>query len=160
YCVLGIPFDAVEMQVVLRRIQSAAAARTPFLLSTANLNFLVNSQLNRDFRDSLILSDLCAADGMPIIWIAWLAGIPIRSRVAGSDIFDALKAERSTTDPLKVFLFGGPDGVAATAAQALNGEPGGLCCAGWLYPGFCSAEEMSRDDIIDSVNSSGADFLV
>ena len=160
YCILGMPVDAIGMHAVLRRIESAAAARTPFLISTPNLNFLVNSQLDRDFRESLILSDLCTADGMPIIWIAWLTGIPIKNRIAGSDIFDALKAEHSTAHPLKIFLFGGPEGVAAAASRVLNAQPSGLYCVGSLYPGFCSAEEMSRDDIIDNINSSGADFLV
>jgi|tagenome__1003787_1003787.scaffolds.fasta_scaffold20987871_2 N-acetylglucosaminyldiphosphoundecaprenol N-acetyl-beta-D-mannosaminyltransferase len=160
YCILGMPIDAIGMQTVLYRIRSAAAARTSFLISTPNLNFLVNSQLDRSFRESLILSDLCTADGVAIIWIAWLARIPIKNRIAGSDIFDALKAEHSTADPLNIFLFGGLKGVAAAASQALNGHRSGLYCSGWLYPGFCSAEEMSRDDIIDCINSSGADFLV
>jgi N-acetylglucosaminyldiphosphoundecaprenol N-acetyl-beta-D-mannosaminyltransferase len=160
YSILGIPVDAIEMHAVLDRIDSAAANRTPFLVSTANLNFLVNSQVDSVFRESLILSDLCTADGMPILWIAWLAGIPIKTRIAGSDIFDALKVERNAAHPLKIFLFGGPEGVAATASRVLNAKPSGLHCVGWLYPGFCSAEEMSRDDIIDDINSSGADFLV
>jgi N-acetylglucosaminyldiphosphoundecaprenol N-acetyl-beta-D-mannosaminyltransferase len=160
YCVLGMPVDAIGMHAVLRRIESAAAGRTPFLISTPNLSFLVNSYWDRDFRESLILSDLCTADGMPIIWIAWLTGIPIKKRIAGSDIFDALKAEHSTAHPLKIFLFGGADGVAAAASRALNSQPSGLYCVGSLYPGFCSVEEMSRDDIIDNINSSGADFLV
>ena len=159
YCILGMPVDAIGMRAVLRRIELAALGRIPFLISTANLNFLVNSQLDRDFRETLILSDLCTADGMPIIWIAWLAGIPIKNRIAGSDIFDALKADK-TALPLKIFLFGGADGVAETASRALNDRPGGLYCVGWLYPGFCSVEEMCRDDIIDNINLSGADFLV
>ena len=160
YCILGMPVDAIGMHAALRRIESAAAGRTPFLISTPNLNFLVNSQLDRDFRESLILSDLCTADGMPIIWIAWLTGIPIKNRIAGSDIFDALKAEHNTAYPLKIFFFGGAEGVAAAASRALNSQPSGLYCVGSLYPGFCSVEEMSRDDIIDNINSSGADFLV
>lgn len=160
YCILGMPVDAIAMHAVLDRIDLAAANRTPFLVSTANLNFLVNSQVDSGFRESLILSDLCTADGMPIFWIAWLAGIPIKTRIAGSDIFDALKVKRSAAHPLKIFLFGGPEGVAAAASRVLNAKPSGLHCVGWLYPGFCSVEEMSRDDIIDDINSSGADFLV
>ena len=97
---------------------------------------------------------------MPIIWIAWLAGIPIKSRIAGSDLFDALKAEHSSAHPLKIFLFGGAEGVAAAASRALNSQPRGLHCVGSLYPGFCSVDEMSWDEIIDNINSSGADFLV
>jgi N-acetylglucosaminyldiphosphoundecaprenol N-acetyl-beta-D-mannosaminyltransferase len=145
---------------VLRRIASAAAEKMPFLISTPNLNFLVNSQSDSDFRESLILSDLCTADGMPVIWIAWLAGIPIKSRIAGSDVFDALKAEQSSAHPLKIFFFGGAEGVAAAASRMLNGQPSGVYSVGSLYPGFCSVDEMSRDEIIDNINASAADFLV
>ena len=159
YCILGIPVDAIEMPAVLRRIETAAASRVPFLISTPNLNFLVNSQSDLDFRESLLLSDLCPADGMPIVWIARLIGVPIKHRIAGSDFFDKLKAEYNSAKPLKVFLFGGAEGVAATASRALNARPGGLYCVGSLCPGFGSIEEMSRHDIIDHINSSNADFL-
>jgi N-acetylglucosaminyldiphosphoundecaprenol N-acetyl-beta-D-mannosaminyltransferase len=160
YCVLGMPVDAIGMPAALGRIASAAAGKVPFLISTPNLNFLVNSQSDSDFRESLILSDLCTADGVPIIWIAWLAGIPIKYRIAGSDIFDALKAEESSAHLLKIFFFGGAEGVAAAASRVLNGQPRGVCCVGSLYPGFCSVDEMSQDEIIDNINASGADFLV
>jgi N-acetylglucosaminyldiphosphoundecaprenol N-acetyl-beta-D-mannosaminyltransferase len=59
-----------------------------------------------------------------------------------------------------VFLFGGAEDVAAAACSKLNAEPGGMTCAGSFYPGFCTVDEMSTDPIIDSVNSSSADFLV
>ena len=160
YCILGVPVDAIGMNAVLRRIGSAFTAGTPFLISTPNLNSLVISQLDREFREALILSDLCTADGMPIIWIAWLMRIPIKKRIAGSDIFEALKTEYSASHPLKAFLLGCAEGVAAAASRALNGQPSGLYCVGWLFPGFGSADEMSRDDIIDTINSSGADLLV
>ena len=54
---------------------------------------------------------------MPVVWIARLLGIPIKNRVAGSDIFDALKAGHNAAKPLKVFLFGGAEGVAAAASS-------------------------------------------
>jgi N-acetylglucosaminyldiphosphoundecaprenol N-acetyl-beta-D-mannosaminyltransferase len=160
YCILGIPVDAIGMHTVLRRIASAAAGKVPFLISTPNLNFLVNSQSDSNFRESLILSDLCAADGMPVIWIARLIRIPIKYRIAGSDIFDALKAEQNSIHPLKIFFFGGAEGVAVAASRVLNGQPRGVYCVGSLYPGFCSIDEMSGDEIIDNINASGADFLV
>lgn len=159
YCILGIPVDAIEMPAVLRRIEIAATSRAPFLISTPNLNFLVNSQSDSDFRESLLLSDLCPADGMSIVLIAWLIGAPIKHRIAGSDFFDKLRTEYNSATPLKVFLFGGAEGVAAMATCALNARPGGLYCVGSLCPGFGSIEEMSQCDIIDYVNSSNADFL-
>jgi N-acetylglucosaminyldiphosphoundecaprenol N-acetyl-beta-D-mannosaminyltransferase len=160
YCILGMPVDAIGMQEVLNRIRAAAATRTSFLISTPNLNFLAISQQDKDFRESLMLSDLCTADGVAITLVARLAGIPVTNRITGADIFDALKVVESTTRPLKIFLFGGAEGVAAAASRALNGQASGVRCIGWHNPGFCSAEEMSQDDIINTINSSGADFLV
>jgi N-acetylglucosaminyldiphosphoundecaprenol N-acetyl-beta-D-mannosaminyltransferase len=160
HCILGMPVDALEMLAVVRRIEAAATSKTPFFISTPNLNFLVSSQSNPEFRETLLLSDLCSADGISIICIAWLIGIPINNRIAGCDIFDALKTQHDCAKPLKVFIFGGAEGVALAASRSLNAEPSGLCCVGAHYPGFGSVDEMSACDIIDSINSSGADLLV
>src|SRR5262249_16470325 len=46
HCVLGVPIDVTDMTATLRKIESAVARATPFLLSTPNLNFLVNSQFD------------------------------------------------------------------------------------------------------------------
>src|ERR1700690_1454913 len=85
YRVLGIPVDVIEMATVLRRIETAASSSAPFLISTAKLNFLVTSRSDAEFRESLLRSDLCTADGMPIVWIARLLGVPLRYRIAGAD---------------------------------------------------------------------------
>ena len=160
YCVLGMPIDVLDMSSALRDIETAAASKTRFLISTPNLHFLVKIQSDLDFRESLLLSDLCPADGMPVVRIARLLGIPIKDRVAGSDIFEALKAEHNSARPLRVFLFGGAEGVAAAASRALNARPSGLYCVGSFYPGYSSVEAMSHDDIIDEINSSDADLLI
>src|SRR5208282_5209042 len=78
YCILGMPIDAIEMPAVLHSIDAAAANGAPFLISTPNLNWLVNSQQDAEFRESVLLSDLCPTDGMPIVWIARLMGLPIK----------------------------------------------------------------------------------
>ena len=159
YGLLGIPIDVTTMKKVVDRIETAAASAKPLLISTANVNFLTTSRKDSEFRASLISSDLCTADGMPIVWLSRLLGIPIKDRVAGSDLFDVLKAVRPS-QPLKVFLFGGAKGVAATAAEKINAQKGGIVCTGSFFPGFGDVEEMSSDAIIDTINASGADCLV
>jgi N-acetylglucosaminyldiphosphoundecaprenol N-acetyl-beta-D-mannosaminyltransferase len=159
YGFMGVPIDVTSLGAMVRNIEKAAANATPMLISTTNVNFLRTSRRDSDFRASLILSDICTADGMPIVWLGRLLGIPMKERVAGSDLFDLLKCTRSTR-PLKVFLFGGAKGVAATAEAKLNAQQGGgVICAGSLYPGYGSVEEMSTDAIIDTINGSGADIL-
>lgn len=160
YCVLGTPVDAVDTAAALSRIETAAKGTLPFLLSTPNLNFLANSLHDADFRESMLRSDLCTADGMPLIWIARLLGLPIDMRVAGSALFEDLCSRNTQDDPLEVFLFGGGEGVAEAAGKALNSRSASVKCVGSLYPGFGTIEEMSSDDVIDQINASKADFLV
>jgi N-acetylglucosaminyldiphosphoundecaprenol N-acetyl-beta-D-mannosaminyltransferase len=158
YCILGMPVDAVDMAAALHRVAAAARSHAPFLISTPNLNFLANSLRDAEFRDSLHMSDLCTADGTPIVWIARLLGIPLTERVAGSDMFDRLAAAR-VARRLGVFFFGGAPGTAAAACQKLN-EHDGLCGVGAIDPGYASVGELSGDRFIDAINASDAQFLV
>jgi N-acetylglucosaminyldiphosphoundecaprenol N-acetyl-beta-D-mannosaminyltransferase len=160
YCILGTPIDVIELPSVLRRIETAASAPSPFFLSTPNLNFLVQALADSDFRDSLLQSDLCPPDGMPVVWLGRLLGVPVRTRVAGADILNALKFVGKSEHDLKLFFFGGAEGIAASAARAFNASSNGSRCVGWLYPGFCSVEDLSKDTLIETINSSGAEFLV
>ena len=130
YGVLGIPIDAVDLSAVVGRIGAAMRQDQPFLISTPNLNFLVTSQSDGELRESLLQSDLCPVDGVPIVWISRLLGIPIQMRVAGSDIFDRLKLQASSS--VRVFLFGGPEGVAETCSNVLNSQSSGVACVGSL----------------------------
>ena len=157
--VLGLPVDSLDLPAVLQRIGSAAADASPLLISTPNVNFLIASRSNTQFRDSLLMSDLCLPDGMPIVWIARLLGIPIKKRISGSDLFEALKSELKGAAPLKVFLFGGAEGAAETVCKSLNSQAGGLTCVGVLNPGFGTLDEISSQEIIETINSSTADLL-
>jgi N-acetylglucosaminyldiphosphoundecaprenol N-acetyl-beta-D-mannosaminyltransferase len=130
----------------------------PFLVSTANLNFLTSSLQSGTFRDSLIESDLCTADGAPILWLAHLLGIPLTERVAGSDLFACLAAAPAY-EPLPVFFFGGSDGAGEAACRSLSGSRG-LKGVGAINPGYGSLDELSSDQFIDAINASKARFLV
>ena len=120
----------------------------------------MTSRKNHEFREALLLSDICPADGMPIIWIARLLGLPIKTRLAGSDLFDTLKARMRTGRRMRVFLFGGSEDAATRVGEILNTQTDSMECVGSLNPGFGSVEEMSTDQIIDEINASGADLLV
>ena len=159
YCVFGAPIDATDMAATLRRINQASTNSEPILISTVNLNFLANSLADPEFRDSLLFSDFCTADGMPIVWLARLLGLPIRERIAGADILDKLRAKTSSRK-LKVFFFGGADGIAEAARRVLDAENGGLTCVGTLNPGYGTIDDMSSNAVIAKINASKADFLV
>ena len=160
YCILGIPIDAVSMADVIGSIESAVQHRVSFTLSTPNLNFLIASLDDAEFRESLLDSDLCPADGMPIIWVSRLLGLPITRRIAGSDIFQALKQRPLGARAISVFFFGSTEAVASAAAATINAARSALTCTGWICPGFGTVEEMSTPELLNQISVSGADFLV
>jgi N-acetylglucosaminyldiphosphoundecaprenol N-acetyl-beta-D-mannosaminyltransferase len=155
---LGLPFDALTLDEAVAEVRRCARERRRCFVSTPNVNFAVAAHGDAAFRASVLHSELSLADGMPIVWAARLLGVRLPERVSGSDLFERL--QREPGEPLKVFFFGGPEGVAERAAAALNARGGGLRCVGFDSPGFGSVEAMSGEDRIARINASGADFVV
>ena len=90
HCVLGIPIDEISMAGLVGYINRAASARKPMFISTPNLNYLMLSQRDPAFRRSLLESDICPVDGVGVLLICRILGIPITLRVTGSDLPAAL----------------------------------------------------------------------
>src|SRR5258708_8867261 len=145
--VVGMPIDAMGLEPSLSAMEAAIEKNQVIWLSTPNVNFLISSPVEKQFRESLLMSDLCVVDGMPIVWIARLLGVPIKERVTGADLFEALKLDRFDR-PFRVFLFGGADDVAARVGKTLNAQSCGLRCVGTLNPGVGTVDEMSSERII------------
>ena len=160
--ILGIPFDAITLNDAVDVVRLSAANGTRLFISTPNLNFLVASQRDPAFASSVVHSDLSLPDGMPIVWLARLFGMPIKERVAGSSLFEALNSPSASDvqKPLRVFFFGGPEGAGQAASDAMNRCVGGMRCVGFFSPGFGSVADMSTHAIINRINQSSADFLV
>lgn len=158
HCLLGLPFDALPLERVVETIRDAARTNRRCFLTTPNLNYVIACRHDVALRESVLRSDLSVPDGMPLVWVARLMRVPLRERVAGSNLFEALRRPHAT--PLSVYLFGGPDGVAAAACRAIAASPGGMTCAGSGSPGFVGIEAMSAAPFVDPINASGADFLV
>jgi N-acetylglucosaminyldiphosphoundecaprenol N-acetyl-beta-D-mannosaminyltransferase len=163
----GLPFDRMSTDEAVSQICSAIVQRQPLFVSTPNLSFVMAAQTSQEFRQSVFSSDLSLADGTPIMWLARRQGTPLPERVAGADLFDAIRfgaGQRELGRPVRVFFFGGPEGVAQRACDVLNAElesgKGHMQGVGAHYPGHGSVEEMSSHEVISQINASGADFLV
>ncbi len=159
WCLLGLTFDAVDINQTVIEVLSSANKHEPCFLSTPNLNFLCAAQTDKAFKESVINSDLSIADGFPIVLTAKLLGISLPQRVAGSDLIEHLY-RRNTDVPLKVFFFGGEAGVGEKACRTINRKPAGLTAVGHFVPGFGSVEEMSSPEIIDLINRHDIEFLI
>jgi N-acetylglucosaminyldiphosphoundecaprenol N-acetyl-beta-D-mannosaminyltransferase len=160
WSVLGLPFDAITLQQSVNYMLQAIDDNDSCFLSTPNLNFSIATQSDNAFFCSVIDSDLSVADGMPLIWVAKFLGIPIHERVAGSTLFDELSKQQNKAEKIKVFFFGGQNGVAELAHQKLNENSTAMISCGFYDPDFVSVDEMSGENIINTINDCEPDFIV
>jgi len=158
HCLLGLPFDALDEADALSVLRESIRTRQRCFLSTPNMNWIVACLQDVELRNSVIDSNLSVPDGMPIIWIARMLRIPLRQRVAGSELMEKLRADQ--TQRTSVYFFGGPEGVAEQACRQLNFVNGPMRCVGFECPGFGDVASMSSNETIKRINNSGADFLV
>jgi N-acetylglucosaminyldiphosphoundecaprenol N-acetyl-beta-D-mannosaminyltransferase len=156
YCVLGLPVDAVTPAQAIERIAASIREGRRCYLSTPNMNFVTTSRIDLQFWDSVLRSDLSIADGMPLVWVSRILGLPIQ-RVAGSSLFASLM--EGAAGPLTVFFFGGSEGIARAACERINRLGGSMRCSGYHLPGFGSVDEMSSLSILKTINDAGADFF-
>jgi N-acetylglucosaminyldiphosphoundecaprenol N-acetyl-beta-D-mannosaminyltransferase len=163
YCVLGMPVHRIEMDELVESIHRSAKSSSRLFISTPNLNFMILCQRNSTFRQSLLESDVCVADGIGVLLICKLLGVPITSRIAGSDIPAAIQKSRNAglRGPIRMILFGGQPGVGDRAAENINAkQPENLSCVGVVDPGPLN-DSVARDVLnIEKINEIDADFLL
>jgi N-acetylglucosaminyldiphosphoundecaprenol N-acetyl-beta-D-mannosaminyltransferase len=97
YCVSD-SVDAIEMAATLDAL-TPRGCEAPYLISTPNLNFLVKSLSDDEFRESLIASDLCTADGSANRLDRQVSWNSDQERVAGSDFLEALTRREEQRAP-------------------------------------------------------------
>lgn len=160
WCLLGLPIDATTESGTLDELRDCMAEKRKCFFTTPNLNFLIASLADEPFRRSVLDSDWVVADGMPLVWIARLLDIPIPERVPGSGVFERLRREAKSDEAIRVFFFGGPEGVAQTACDVLNADDTPMLGVGCHYPGFGTVEDMSSDEVIAQINATNPDFVL
>jgi N-acetylglucosaminyldiphosphoundecaprenol N-acetyl-beta-D-mannosaminyltransferase len=151
--------DPLSLSAVKTFIKQYAPRKEQLVLSTININWVVRSFTDADFRSAILQSDLVTLDGKPLQWLAKLIGYPIKETVPGSTLIQELYDEPSDR-PLTIFLFGGEGNAAKTAMENINRRSGGLKAVGAMNPGYGTAAEMSSPAIIDTINRASPDILL
>jgi len=159
YWLLGLPFDLVDTEAAIQHIDSAVRDRQSLVFATPNVNFFALAGRSRTFLINVLRTDLSFVDGMPLVWLGRMLGIPFRERVSGSSLLERI-IDRGISVPIRLFFFGGEEGVSEAASVRVNNSHPNVGAVGALSPGFGSVDELSTAEILDQVNSAEADFLV
>lgn len=154
--ILGIPIHDVTLEEVVEQAATWVREGGAHQMATVNPEFVMAARRDLAFRAVLEQADLCLPDGVGITLAARYLGRPLRERVAGVDLVDALAA-RAARDGWRVFFLGAAPGVADRAASVLATRYPGLTVAG-TYAGSPRREE--EEDIVRRVREAGADVLL
>ena len=159
YGIFGLPVNNLTLESTKALLHQQAAQKHSLILSTININWVVQALSDRKFRSVILNSDIIVFDGKPLYWLAKCIGCPMQDTVPGSTLIQEIHEEK-TNKPLSLFLFGGEEGAAALAMNHVNEKSGGLRAVGALNPGFGSLEEMSTETIITTITKTEPDILL
>lgn len=161
WCVLGLPLDLTDVDGAMAEIDHAIRGNKKLSFVTPNVNWLVRSFRDPAARREILDADLSLVDGAPLVALAKMLSVPVKSRVAGSDLFEALRRRPPfAKGKIKVFFFGGRNDAAQAAMNLINSTNSGLEAVGSCNPGFGDIDSMSAEPVIDQINKTKPDFVV
>ncbi len=143
--VLGLPLDSLSAADAVEAIEGLILSGGTHQIATANLDFWLNSLLDRHLHRIIAGCSLVLPDGMPLVWVSKLLGCPLAGRVTGVDLVPRL-AELSARKGYRIFLLGGNGDVAARAGAWLEEKYPGVHIAGTHAP---TEESMAQPDPVE-----------
>jgi N-acetylglucosaminyldiphosphoundecaprenol N-acetyl-beta-D-mannosaminyltransferase len=102
---MGCSIDNLDMEETVQAVEGFVRSGVPHQQVSVNVDKLVKARHDPALRRIINESSLINADGMPVVWASRLLGKPLKQRVAGVDLFDALLA-RAAQRGWRVYLLG------------------------------------------------------
>ena len=130
---LGIGIHAVSQAECVDYVLSELDQGRGGWVVTPNLDHLLRTTRDQDFRELYSEATLRVVDGQVLVWALALQRTPVPERVAGSDLISLL-SEGAAGRKRSIFLLGGNPGTAQKAAEVLQARYPGLIVAGTECP--------------------------
>jgi UDP-N-acetylglucosamine 2-epimerase (non-hydrolysing) len=153
--VLGCKVDNLSMEETLQVVEGFIASGRPHQHVVVNVDKVVKARYQPELRRIINECALINADGMPIVWASRLLGRPLKERVAGVDLFEALMS-RAAAKGWRVFLLGAREEVVARVRSRYQEKYPGLAIAGHRN-GYWKPEE--EPDVVEQIRAARPDIL-
>lgn len=152
---MGCQIDNLTMEETLGRVEQFIASGRPHQHVVVNVNKLVKASRDAGLREIINDCALVNVDGMPVVWASRLLGKPLKARVAGVDLFEALM-QRASTKQWRVFLLGAREEVVSGVKSLYEAKYPGLVVAGYRN-GYWKADEEPA--VVEQIKAAQADLL-
>jgi N-acetylglucosaminyldiphosphoundecaprenol N-acetyl-beta-D-mannosaminyltransferase len=157
FTVLGCRVDAVGSDEAVARIAELANAGGAALVVTLGVEMVMAAQRDAEFRRIVNGAALVTCDTVGLMLASRLRGGPLRERVTGVELVDALAARSAARGDVRLYLLGGSGRTAALAAEALRRAYPGVTIAG-ARDGYFSPSQS--DAVAAEIQASGANVLL
>ena len=154
--VMGCAVDNLSMEETLQTIERFIASGLPHQHVVVNVDKLVKARHDPELRRIINDCALINADGMPVVWASRLLGKPLKERVAGVDLFEALM-KRSAEKGWRVFLLGAREPIVSRVRQLYGAKYPGLTIAGHRN-GYWSGEQEEAA-VVEQIQAARTDIL-
>jgi N-acetylglucosaminyldiphosphoundecaprenol N-acetyl-beta-D-mannosaminyltransferase len=157
--ILGIKVNCVGMSETIAIVEKFIAERSPRMVITPNVDHLIKTREDKEFKRIYEQADLAVPDGVPLLWAARFLGTPLVERVNGTDLFEAL-CERAAECGYRIFFLGAEPGVAASAARQLAERHPNIKVVGTYSPSFNFFDSITENEKIEAmIRASQPDIL-
>ena len=155
--ILGCRVDAVSPNEAISRIARLALGSPGGIVVTLGVEMVMHAQHDASYRAVVNGAALVTCDTVGLLLASRLRGGPLRERVTGVGLVDALAARSASLGDVRLFLLGGKDDTAARAADALRAAHPGARIAGTRHGYFRDDETPA---VAAAIRASGANVLL
>ncbi len=149
----GLDFDLLTEAQVVTHVADAIRRGSGGTIVTPNIDICRRTDRDPSTKGLVEAASIVVPDGIPLLWAARLAGLPLVQRIAGADLIFSL-SEAAAANSWPIYVLGGlpgaegEPGAAELAADRLAARYDGLKIAGAYSPPFpFDAKAGNIDDI-------------
>jgi len=152
---MGCLIDNLSMEETLQVIEGFIKSGRPHQHVVVNVDKVVKANRDPELRRIVNECALINVDGMPVVWASRLLGKPLKERITGVDLFEALMG-RAAAKGWRVYFLGAREEVVSGVNALYRDKYPALQIAGYRNGYWSAAEEH---DVVDEIARSRPDLL-
>lgn len=153
--ILNTHIDNLSMEETLAEVEESIRTGNQIHHVVVNAGKIAAMDTDEELRRSVNESHIVNADGQAVVWASKFLGKPLKERVAGIDLMEAL-VEMANKNKNKIFLFGAREEVVKTVADKYSRIYSPEIIAGYRNGYFSVSEE---EKIARQIANSGTQML-
>ncbi len=159
FTLLGVTVNVVQIPRIVEQIERWIETRTAGrFVSAANTHVVMEAQHDASFKQIINSANLCAPDGMPLIWYGRYRGHSLPRRAYGPELMITFCRETAAKG-YRHFLFGGDPDASNQLVKFLRQACPGIQIAGAYSPPFRPLTQKEDDEIVERINRAEPDIL-